>query len=109
MPNIADVSDATFQSEVLQSHDPVLVDFWALWCEPCRAVAPIIHELAKNYEGRLKVVKMNVDENKRTPARYGVRGIPAVLLFKNGKIAHQIVGYVAKDKIDQSITEILAG
>lgn len=108
MANVADVSDATFESEVLQSQEPVMVDFWAAWCGPCRALAPIVDEVATAYSGQLKVLKMNVDQNAQTPARYGIRGIPALLIFKDGKVAEQIVGYVPKDTIDKSVTKVLA-
>jgi thioredoxin 1 len=108
MANIAEVSDANFDNEVLKSQQPVLVDFWASWCGPCRAVSPVVEEVATSYEGKLKVMKMNVDENNQTPARYGIRGIPALLIFKDGKIAEQIVGYVPKATIDQSVTRVLA-
>lgn len=108
MANVTDVSDATFESEVLQSQQPVMVDFWAAWCGPCRALAPIVDEVATTYNGQLKVMKMNVDQNAQTPARYGIRGIPALLIFKDGKVADQIVGYVPKDTIDKSVTKVLA-
>jgi len=101
---VREVSDATFEQEVLQSEQPVLVDFWAAWCGPCRALAPVVDELAAQYDGKLKVMKMDVDSNSATPMRYGIRGIPALLLFKAGKVADQIVGYVPKDKIDQSLS-----
>ena len=107
MANISEVSDATFDSEVLKSDQPVLVDFWASWCGPCRAVSPIVEEVAANYEGKLKVMKMNVDENGQTPSQYGIRGIPALLIFKDGKVAEQIVGYVPKATIDQSVIRVL--
>jgi thioredoxin 1 len=108
MANISEVSDATFDNEVLKSHQPVLVDFWASWCGPCRAVSPIVEEVAASYEGKLKVMKMNVDENGQTPSQYGIRGIPALLIFKDGKVAEQIVGYVPKATIDQSVIRVLA-
>jgi thioredoxin 1 len=108
MANIAEVSDATFDNEVLKSQQPVLVDFWASWCGPCRAVSPIVEEVAASYEGKLKVMKMNVDENGQTPSQYGIRGIPALLIFKDGKVAEQIVGYVPKATIDQSVIRVLA-
>ncbi|WP_263377387.1 thioredoxin [Granulicella paludicola] len=108
MVSIAEVSDATFASEVLASQEPVLVDFWASWCGPCRAVAPIVEEVAATYEGKLKVLKMNVDQNNLTPAQYGIRGIPALLIFKDGQIAEQIVGYVPKSTIDQTVDRVLA-
>jgi thioredoxin 1 len=108
MANISEVSDATFDNEVLKSEQPVLVDFWASWCGPCRAVSPIVEEVAASYEGKLKVMKMNVDENGQTPSQYGIRGIPALLIFKDGKVAEQIVGYVPKATIDQSVIRVLA-
>ena len=92
MANVQDVSDATFDAEVLQSSTPVLIDFWAPWCGPCRAIAPVVEELANEYAGKLKVVKMNVDENPATPARYGVRAIPTILAFKGGTVVEQITG-----------------
>ena len=91
---VFEVSDATFDQEVLQSEQPVLVDFWAVWCGPCKAIAPIVEDLATAYAGKLKVVKVDVDKNGATPSRYGIRGIPALLIFKGGKVADQIVGYV---------------
>jgi thioredoxin 1 len=103
MGNVQDVSDATFDAEVLQSSTPVLIDFWAPWCGPCRAIAPIVDELAKEYEGKLKVVKMNVDDNQTTPSRYGVRGIPNLIVFKGGKVHEQIVGAVPKSRLTQAV------
>ena len=84
-----------------------MVDFWAAWCGPCRALAPVVDEIANEYNGKLKVMKMDVDKNNATPGRYGIRGIPALLIFKDGKVADQIVGFVPKDTISQSITKIL--
>jgi thioredoxin 1 len=105
---ILEVSDATFDQEVLRSEQPVLVDFWAVWCGPCKAIAPIVDSVAAQYAGKLKVAKVNVDQNSATPSRYGIRGIPALLLFKGGKVTDQIVGFVPQDVIDQKIKRLLA-
>jgi len=105
--NIAQVSDDTFDSEVLKSPLPVLIDFWAPWCGPCRAIAPIVDELAGEYAGKLKIVKMNVDDNPRTPARYGVRGIPNLILFKNGEVQQQIVGAAPKAHLVKAISAVV--
>ena len=93
------VTDKNFAAEVLQSDIPVLVDFWATWCGPCRAIGPIVEELAKEFSGRVKITKLNVDENPATPSQYGVRGIPTLILFKDGKIHDQIVGSVPKARL----------
>ena len=104
--NIAQVSDDSFDSEVLKSPVPVLIDFWAPWCGPCRAIAPIVDELAGEYAGKIKIVKMNVDDNPRTPARYNVRGIPNLILFKNGEVQQQIVGAVPKAHLVKAISTV---
>jgi thioredoxin 1 len=105
---VAEVSDATFDQEVLKSAVPVLIDFWAPWCGPCKAIAPVVDELAGVYDGRLKIVKMNVDDNPQTPSKYGVRGIPNLLLFKSGAVADQIVGAVPKAHLVRAIDRALA-
>jgi thioredoxin 1 len=106
--NVADVSDVTFDQEVLKSSMVVLIDFWAPWCGPCKAIAPVVEELAGTYEGKLKVVKMNVDDNPQTPSKYGVRGIPNLLLIKGGSVAEQIVGAVPKAHLIRAIDRALA-
>jgi thioredoxin 1 len=98
-------TDGKFNKEVLQSDLPVLVDFWAPWCGPCLSIAPTVEELAKEYSGRIKVGKMNVDENPQTPSNYGIRGIPTLILFKDGKAVNQIVGAVSKSRLKSMIEE----
>lgn len=105
---VLEVSDATFDQEVLKSEQPVLVDFWAVWCGPCKAIAPVVDSLATTYAGKLKVAKVNVDENGATPSRYGIRGIPTLLFFKGGKVADQVVGYVPQNVIEEKVLRLLA-
>lgn len=93
------ITDATFDMQVLKSDQPVLLDFWAPWCGPCRALGPVIEELASEYEGRVRIGKMNVDENPVTPGKYGIRAIPTLILFKNGEAVEQVTGAVSKDAI----------
>ncbi len=106
--NIMEVSDGNFEQEVLQSDVPVLVDFWAPWCGPCRAIAPLIDELSGDYAGKLKVAKCNVDENPKTPSRYGIRAIPTLIIFKGGNVSEQITGAVAKSQISAAIDKAVA-
>jgi thioredoxin 1 len=96
MANVTAVADDTFENEVLKSSTPVLIDFWAPWCAPCRAIAPIVEEISQTYAGKLKVVKMNVDDNPKTPSRYGVRGIPNLIVFAGGEVKEQITGLRSK-------------
>jgi thioredoxin len=107
MATITQVGDDNFDAEVIRSSLPVLIDFWAPWCGPCRAIAPLVEELAQQYEGKLKVAKMNVDENPVTPSHYGVRGIPNLLLIKDGTVKDQIVGAVPKAKLVDAIEKVV--
>jgi thioredoxin 1 len=99
MSDIKYVSDASFELDVLKASGPVLVDYWAEWCGPCRAIAPLVEEVAKDYDGRLTVAKVNVDENQATPAKYGIRGIPTLMLFKNGTVVGTRVGQLKKPEL----------
>lgn len=98
------VTDANFQSEVIESNIPVLVDFWAIWCGPCKMIAPVIDEIAKEYDGKLKVVKVDVDANQRISTQYGIRSIPTLMLFKGGKVVEQIIGAVSKRYLIEKVT-----
>ena len=93
------VTDDTFEAEVLQSQQPVLVDYWAEWCGPCKMIAPILDEIAKDYNGRLRVAKMNVDQNRDVPAKFGIRGIPTLMIFKGGQLAATKVGALSKAQL----------
>jgi thioredoxin 1 len=106
--NVTHVTDANFEQEVMKSPTPVLVDFWAPWCGPCRAIAPIVDELATQFEGKLKVVKVNVDDNPQAPMKFGVRGIPNLLIVRDGQVKDQIVGAVPKDKLVQAVNTAIA-
>ncbi len=105
---IKHLSDATFEADVLQSATPVLVDYWAEWCGPCKMIAPILDEVATSYQGKLQVAKMNVDENRTVPARYGIRGIPTLMLFRNGELAATKVGAMSKAQLTAFIDQQLA-
>lgn len=104
---VSTFTDANFEAEVINSSIPVLVDFWASWCAPCKAIAPTIDSLADEYEGKLKVGKVNVDENQATPSKYGVRGIPTVILVKGGQVVDQVVGAVPKSQLEALIKKAL--
>ena len=101
------VTDANFEQEVLNSDTPVLVDFWAEWCGPCKAIAPVVDELAEEYEGKVKFTKLDVDSNPQTPMSYGIRGIPALLIFDGGSVAKQVVGAAPKSALKKSIDEAI--
>ncbi len=105
---IKHTSDATFEADVLQSTQPVLVDYWAEWCGPCRMIAPVLDELATSYQGKLQVAKMNVDENREIPAKFGIRGIPTLMLFKGGQLAATKVGAMNKTQLTAFIDQQLA-
>ena len=107
MSNAVAVTDATFEAEVLNSPTPVLVDFWAAWCGPCRAIAPAVEELARQYKGKLKVGKLDIDAHQNVPQRYGIMSIPTLILFKNGQVAEQVVGAVPKAKLEAVVKKAL--
>lgn len=105
--NVIAFTDANFDQEVIQSELPVLVDFWATWCAPCKAIAPLVDTVADEYAGKVKVGKVNVDENQATPGKFGVRGIPTLILFKGGVVVDQIVGAVPKSQLDALLAKAL--
>jgi thioredoxin 1 len=102
------LQDGTFDTEVLKSEIPVLVDFWAVWCGPCKAIAPAVEELAKQYKGKVKVAKMDVDEHQQVPQQYGIRSIPTLLVFKGGRVVDTIVGAVPKSKLEESLKKAMS-
>ena len=107
MAEIIDVTDATFESEVLKSETPVLVDFWAEWCAPCRAIGPIVKELAEEYGDKIKIVKINIDDSPQTPGTFGIRSIPTVLAFKDGQVVSQLSGARPKGDFEDLINRVL--
>lgn len=108
MSNATAVSDATFASEVVQSDLPVIVDFWAEWCSPCKMIAPVLDQIAKEYTGKLKVVKVDVDSNSKTASQYSVMSIPTLLFFKGGKVQDQVIGAVPKKMLQDKVDKFLA-
>ena len=105
--NLVEITDDNFDTEVLESKLPVLVDFWAEWCGPCKMISPIVEEIASDYNGKVKVGKVNIDYNQQVAMTYGIRGIPALLVFKSGSVANQIVGAVPKNHITQILDEVI--
>ncbi|MBI5572450.1 MAG: thioredoxin [Desulfomonile tiedjei] len=104
--NLHHVTDEDFDQEILKSELPALVDFWAAWCGPCRTVGPVVEELAAEYAGKIKIVKLNVDDNKETPTKYQVKGIPTLMLFKDGQVVDQIVGAAPKSRIKELLDKV---
>ncbi|ADK84504.1 thioredoxin [Desulfarculus baarsii DSM 2075] len=105
--NVVQVTDDSFEQEILKSELPTLVDFWASWCGPCRAIAPVVEELSEDYAGKVKVAKLNVDESPKTPGQYGIRAIPTLIMFKDGKQVDQITGAVSKAHIEEALKKLL--
>ena len=105
--NVIEFNDQNFDSDVLKAETPVLVDFWAFWCGPCKAIAPIVEEIANDFSGKVKVGKMDVDNNNQVAMRYGIRSIPTLLLFNNGEVVDQVIGNVGKDSIESMISKVL--
>lgn len=107
MADVLEVTDDTFDEEIMQSDIPAIVDFWAEWCGPCKMVGPSVAELAGEYKGKIKVAKMDVDQNRGTPARFGIRNIPTLILFKNGEVAQTIIGAYPKSHIEAEVKKLL--
>lgn len=105
--NVVEVSDSEFETQVLQSDKPVLVDFWAPWCGPCKAIGPVVDELAAAHAGQVVFMKCNVDDNPITPGKYGIKAIPTLIFFKDGEVVEQITGMVAKSKLEEALNKIL--
>ena len=107
MSDLLEVTDKTFDEEIVNSDIPAMVDFWATWCGPCKMVAPVVEELAKDYQGKIKVAKMDVDNNRETPARFGIRNIPTLIFFKGGQVANTIIGAQPKSAIESELKKLL--
>jgi thioredoxin 1 len=103
---VKETSDSQFQTDVLSNSKPVLVDFWAVWCGPCKAIAPLMDEIAEEYDGKIEVFKVNIDDNPQTPAQYGIRGVPTVLAIKDGQVVDQVVGAVPRTELDRLIEKL---
>ncbi len=105
--NVIEIEDSSFETEILQADKPVLVDFWAPWCGPCKAIGPVINDLADVFGDRIKFTKCNVDDNPVTPGKYGIKAIPTLIFFKDGQVVEQITGMVAKSKLEEAIDKLL--
>jgi thioredoxin 1 len=105
--NIMDINDSNFEKEVLQSEKPVMVDFWAPWCGPCKAIGPVVETLAGDYDGKVKFAKCNVDDNPITPSKYGIKAIPTLIFFKGGNVVDQITGMVSRARLEESLTKLV--
>ena len=107
MGDILQVSDGTFESEIVNSDIPAMVDFWAEWCGPCKMVGPVVEELAKEYKGKIKVAQMDVDQNRETPAKFGIRNIPTLIFFKGGEVINTVIGAQPKSSIEEELKKLL--
>ena len=107
MSDIMQVTDDTFEAEIMKSELPAMVDFWAEWCGPCKMVGPVVEELSKTYAGKVKIAKMDVDKNRQTPAKFGIRNIPTLILFKGGEVAHTIIGAQPKSYLEEELKKLL--
>jgi len=107
MADLLQVTDGNFDEEIVKADIPAMVDFWAEWCGPCKMVGPTVEALAKEYEGKIKIAKMNVDENRETPAKFGIRNIPTLILFKNGEVAQTIIGAQTKSHLEEELKKLL--